>query len=323
MENLAPVLIPTLNRYEHFKRCVESLSACTHADKTDLYVALDYPLSESHWDGYKKSKAYLQDIKGFNSVNIIGRQKNFGAQENIYDARKSIFEKYDRMILSEDDNEFSPNFLEYINKGLEKFENWQNVYSICGYNYPIKMPSSYTYNYYFHREFSAWGNGIWKSKFQIPRLNPKKLKEFILDGKNVRELNRLSGRHYYNTLTSIRTNTPRIGDFSVFINNIIYDRYCVFPSVSKVRNHGHDGSGIHCGNLNKKRKENVYASQHIDLQCCFDFLGQPPFEDEKIIRQLKKYFNMKSIIKVREILKYYIFYLNKKYGSSLFHVGSV
>ena len=37
MNNFAPVLIPTLCRYDHLKRCIESLSACTHAEKTDLY----------------------------------------------------------------------------------------------------------------------------------------------------------------------------------------------------------------------------------------------------------------------------------------------
>lgn len=29
-----PVIIPTLNRYEHFRKCLESLEACTGAEKT-------------------------------------------------------------------------------------------------------------------------------------------------------------------------------------------------------------------------------------------------------------------------------------------------
>ena len=31
----APVVIPTLCRYEHFKACLESLSLCTGAENTD------------------------------------------------------------------------------------------------------------------------------------------------------------------------------------------------------------------------------------------------------------------------------------------------
>lgn len=52
IENFSPVLICTLNRYVHFKRCIESLSACTYADKTDLFIGLDYPLKDEHWEGY-------------------------------------------------------------------------------------------------------------------------------------------------------------------------------------------------------------------------------------------------------------------------------
>ena len=106
----APVLIPTLNRYEHFLRCVESLSKCTHADKTDLYIALDYPANDLHWEGYNKIKEYLNEVSGFKSVKIIQRDQNYGAIQNIEDAQQQIFQEYDRIILSEDDNEFAPNF---------------------------------------------------------------------------------------------------------------------------------------------------------------------------------------------------------------------
>lgn len=39
----APVIIPTLNRYVHLKRCVDSLAKCTHAPDTELIIGLDYP----------------------------------------------------------------------------------------------------------------------------------------------------------------------------------------------------------------------------------------------------------------------------------------
>lgn len=43
VDNFAPVIIPTLCRYEHFKECLESLSRCTWAEKTEVYIGLDYP----------------------------------------------------------------------------------------------------------------------------------------------------------------------------------------------------------------------------------------------------------------------------------------
>ena len=41
--NYYPIVIPTLNRYEHFKKCVESLARNTHADKTELIVGVRLP----------------------------------------------------------------------------------------------------------------------------------------------------------------------------------------------------------------------------------------------------------------------------------------
>ena len=47
----APIYIPTLCRYEHFKQCIESLAQCEGASETEVYVALDYPAKESHLEG--------------------------------------------------------------------------------------------------------------------------------------------------------------------------------------------------------------------------------------------------------------------------------
>ena len=126
----APVLIPTLNRHVHLKRCIDSLTRCIHAEKTDLFVALDYPLKEEHWDGYEKIREYLKTVTGFKSLNIIERDVNFGASKNIRDARETIYQIYDRMILSEDDNEFAPGFLEFVNKGLEVYESHDDVLAV-------------------------------------------------------------------------------------------------------------------------------------------------------------------------------------------------
>ena len=88
--NYAPILIPTLNRYNHLKRCVESLAKCTHADKTDLFIALDYPLKEEHWEGYRQIKEYVSSIEGFNKVIIIQRDHNYGPVENFSNAENKF-----------------------------------------------------------------------------------------------------------------------------------------------------------------------------------------------------------------------------------------
>ena len=134
----APVVIPTLCRYEHFRNCVESLAQCQLADKTDLFIGLDYPLKDSHKEGYTKLKKYISDgIVGFKSVNVFFHEKNIGAINNSTFLYNQIKNKYDSYIYTEDDNVFSQNFLVFVNDCLNRFKEDESVYAVCGYCYPI------------------------------------------------------------------------------------------------------------------------------------------------------------------------------------------
>ena len=304
----APILIPTLNRYDHFKRCIDSLAKNKHAKETELYIALDFPLNETHWEGYNKIIEFVDIIKGFKTINIIKRKRNFGAILNIKEGRKVIFQKYDSMIFSEDDNEFSPNFLEYINKGLKKYEFDQNVSAICAYRHPIKLSKNYSNNFFFYKGFSAWGYATWRHKPIKLEYSLNELKNFIKNRKHIIELNNISGRHYKNIIESIVKNKNRRGDFAVFLNNIEKKQSCVFPVISKVRNHGHDGSGINCV---KKDKE-IFISQEIDEESHFDFSFINPLHNDKKINYLfKMYFTLSSKGKIKNIFFKIFFYLKR------------
>lgn len=108
----APVVIPTLCRYEHLKNCLESLARCTYSHETDVYLCLDFPAKESHKRGYKQICDYLQRAEfSFQNFVVIKREYNYGEKMNLRQVYQDfIFEKYESWILSEDDNLFSPNF---------------------------------------------------------------------------------------------------------------------------------------------------------------------------------------------------------------------
>lgn len=299
MNNFAPVLIPTLNRNEHFKYCIESLSKCTHSDKVDLFIALDYPLNEAHWEGYKNIKEYLPQIKGFKSVNIIKRDTNYGAQKNAVNLIEMVLEKYDRMIFSEDDNEFAPNFLDYVNKGLDKFENDPNVLAICGYNYPIIIPSKYTHNHYYCKAFSAWGYGGWRNKPMNYICTPNEMKALLKDISYIKEsLKYFQLANLYALLTENKK--PRYGDGAITINLLKNNKYCVFPTISKVRNHGHDNSGVH----KSITKKDIYKNQTIDNDIQFFFTEGAPATDKYIIKNIRKHFSLTTITKIKNFLLY-------------------
>ena len=75
---------------------------------------------------------------------------------------------------------------------------------------------------------------------------------------------------------------------------------CLFPSVSKVRNHGHDGSGVHGGIL----ESNIYRDQLMDADSSFDFSVESKDlqENKDVISVLKKHF---KVHKLRGLYTYY------------------
>ena len=117
----APIIIHTLNRYKHFKRCLESLERCTCADQTDVYVGLDYPPSDKYVEGWKKIDAYLVEKEknnGFKRLYVKRRNHNYGVgndNSNGSALMKEVKEVSNCYIFTEDDNEFSPDFLSYCN----------------------------------------------------------------------------------------------------------------------------------------------------------------------------------------------------------------
>ena len=52
--NYAPIIIPTLNRNDHFIKSLESLEKCSGAENTEVFVALDFHPSGKYIDGWKK-----------------------------------------------------------------------------------------------------------------------------------------------------------------------------------------------------------------------------------------------------------------------------
>lgn len=285
----APVIIPTLNRYEHFRKCLESLEVCTGAEHTDVYIALDYPPSEKYVDGWKKNGIFLQEKERnnkFHSFTVYRRETNyfFSGKGNGQTAIDDLPSGIDRYIFSEDDNVFSPNFLEYINKGLEKYKDNPAVLAICGYSHPYNFKFADN-NYFFHQiDFSAWGYGTWIIKDNSARYeilnNHFFRKTFNL--KNLKKISKTGENHicsyiYCSMQPSMRE--ARYTDTQLSSYMVIKNMFVVMPAISKVRNMGWDASGTSfMKNGVPKDKLDIakrHAHQQIDEKSTFEYEGNP------------------------------------------------
>ena len=322
-KNYAPVIIPTLCRYEHFKRCVESLQRNPWAKYTDLYIGLDFPVKETHFDGYSKIKAYLDGgIDGFSNVVIIKHDRNMGSSGNAIALRKTVAEKYDRFIFSEDDNEFSANYLEYMNKCLDKYEEDESILAVSGYKYPVHSDSIkgtvFTSNVYF----AAFGYGSWNRKI-IKACEEMTVELFCRKYKNLKFMNyfyKQGANQYCNFVKAMLGYIPGlIEDGKIAPYDLTYGVYMaaqgkkmVFPTTSKVKNWGYDGSGEHCDSLIYDQEKPVThrnfgtECQELDENDGFEIVEENELSQQEINDIVSKFFLIPNNEIVRTKAAYYL-----------------
>jgi len=313
----APVLIPTLNRYEHLKQCLESLSRCTWADKTEVYVALDYP-PQDKWDvyapGWEICRDWLRSVgdMGFKKLHVIEREENYGTwrpgdKGNGECLRNYISNYYDRYIYTEDDNVFSPNFLEFMDKGLEKFEDDENVYSLIGFRwyFPIKTDG----NTYMRitTDFTPWGTGYWVKKKDS--INQKWFKKQLIL-RNVVRLYRQYGPGIVGSLFEFARSEHRndiIIDMHIRAYLMITGKHVLVPTESLVKNIGCDGTGGMP--VSNEDMQALYDSTPMSYDSHFEYIGTG-YEDYEYNNNLylserewqgKRFFNKRLI---KKIIKY-------------------
>ena len=305
IETCAPVIIPTLNRYEHFKRCFESLEKCVGAEKTDVYIGLDYPPSEKYISGWKQVDEYLHEKEKsniFHKLVVFRREKNYGVlHENSNNAQLSeyVFKYYDRYIFSEDDNVFSPNFLVYMNTCLDYYKDDPDVFGITGYNYPLNwktQPGATVIKQKYHVQ--AWGMGVWKEKWEsiIPLVTSGAIydkADYVVKHQLHRYMTDADQKDYFGTVIFDIDYLKKNNKFAVNPTDTaltlllsVEGKYFISPVISKVRNIGFDGSGETCQNtINNPHGVHAwdynYSLQDIDssidftlIECDMQFLEQ-------------------------------------------------
>ena len=284
----APIVIPALNRYEHLRRLLESLSANGWAKYTDVYIALDFPPNEKYMVGYKQVCGFLDSFDGscFKNFIVVKRDRNYGVGKNDCDLiEKAIIPFYDRWIYSEDDLEFSPNFIEYMDKCLERYADDESVLSICGYSYPVEWNVARGSTAFLTQAtYSAWGTGQWRDKNSVVREDITH-RHYLLENMNRAYRDGLvdamiPGRRAeyvsYVTLGAGNREMESLTDMALGPYLMLAGKKVVVPVVSKVRNLGFDGTGANCSSIaaasGKHSMDYDYADQPIDQSESFELV---------------------------------------------------
>mgnify|MGYP001060087297 CR=1 FL=1 len=296
----APILVTVYNRINHFKRCIESLKKCDLSNQSHLFVAIDAPFREADIEINLQIIEYSQSIEGFEKITLFVREDNLGSRENIDKARNHIFQHYDRLIFTEDDNVFSTSFLVNINKCLEIYKSRKDIFSVSGYNMPFTLPQNYKKDIYIWQGMSAWGVGLWRDKWMSMDFNLNKVDYWLSNKNHLRKINSVA-QHYYYALIKMQKNKNLGGDGFVSNYLIENDMYSIFPSQTLVRNIGHDGKGNNSFFSNKFK--NQLISNYLFNNLPIDILP-----DKQINKKLWWYFSNINRLKDRlnsSIIKFF------------------
>ena len=263
--DLAPIVLFTYNRPWHTEQTINALLKNELASKSVLIVYADGAKNELDVEHVQSVRSYLKTITGFHSIRIIERDKNYGLGNNIIDGVTSVVNEYGTVIVLEDDLVTSKYFLEYMNSGLEYYENKKTVYSISADRPPYKffeIPNDYDYDVFVSLRPFSTGWATWKDRWDTINWSLDFMTEFLNKPEQIKAFNR--GGEDLTSLLLLQRNS-KIDSWAIrfvfahFSNHAI----AILPCISYIDNIGFDGTGMHSHNNESNfRKDTSMAAQH-------------------------------------------------------------
>jgi hypothetical protein len=241
----APVALFVYNRPEHTQRTVNSLRENEIARDSDLFVFSDGPKNEEDTTAVQQVRRYIRKVDGFRSVTIIERERNLGLANSVIGGVTQLCEEYDRVIAVEDDLLTTKDFLTFMDRALERYKNELRVFSVSGFNFPLRPTSHYSYDAFCSYRSSSWGWGTWKDRWEDADWGVSDYAEFRTDKKRRKMFDR--GGEDLSWMLDLQM-TGRVDSWSIRWDyaHFKHNAFALLPVVSRVYNIGLDGSGVHC-----------------------------------------------------------------------------
>lgn len=242
----APVALFVYNRPDHTRQTLEALARNRLAGDTTLYVFSDGPKPGASPDDLERITATRKLVCSrpwVRNIILVEAELNRGLADSIVGGVSRVVQEHGRVIVLEDDIVTSPGFLEFMNRALDLYEADERVMHVSGYMYPLNLQAQGTA---FLRILSCWGWATWERAWKhydpnveghLARLNrPDLVRKFNIEGH----------ADFHQQLLDNRSGRIRSWAVRWYASWLARGGLTLFPTLSLVRNIGHDGTGIHC-----------------------------------------------------------------------------
>ena len=287
--DFAPILLIAFNRPNHFYHTLIALCNNRFADKSDLYISIDGPLTENDKKSQQLIYEYLKIAKNyFAKVILIKNKVNKGLAENITQSISYVLKDHKKIIVVEDDLITSKSFLNFMNDALDFYEDKKKVWHINGHN--IISNKDKKDAIFLWRFMNCWGWATWRDRWLNFEMNP----DFFIESFNDEMIYKFNLDGIANFWEQVILNSEgKKKTWAIFWYATIFlnDGICVSPWFSFVQNIGFDGSGVNCEKgLSKKKSEEI---NHLGK-----FIGLSNLvEDKKAFKIMQKEYS-KPFLKV-------------------------
>ena len=156
----APVALFVYRRPEHTRATVEALLRNPEAAQTDLHVFSDAARAAGDQDAVNQVRRYAREITGMRSTAVVERATNLGLANSIIDGTTRLIREFGRVIVLEDDLVVSPQFLEYMNRALERYQDEDSAMQVSGYMFPVDVVAGT--DAFFMPFTTSWGWATWE-----------------------------------------------------------------------------------------------------------------------------------------------------------------
>ena len=238
----APIALFVYNRPYHTRQTVDSLAGNIYAKDSDLIIFSDGPKTENDRPQVTEVREFIRTIQSFKSVRIVESESNKGLANSIINGVTEVLKLTDNVIVLEDDLVTSPYFLQYMNDGLNQYQEDERVVSIHAYIYPVKEKLPETF---FIRGSDCWGWATWKRSWLLFEPDGVKLLRQLESQNLAYEFNFYGCYPYMKMLKDQIKGRNNSWAIRWYASTFLAGGLTLYPSASLVRNIGHDGSGVH------------------------------------------------------------------------------
>lgn len=293
--HLAPIILFVYNRPWHTQQTLEALMQNALADQSTLYIYCDGPKEQATEDEKQniiKVRELIKKKLWCEEVFIIERNTNLGLANSVIQGVSEVIERHQRVIVLEDDILTGKYFLQFMNEGLNLYEDDKKVFGVSGHQFPsAKRIKDSTY---FLPIMSSWGYGTWMDRWMEIEFDGKRLLEVIEDNKIGSQLD-FGVIQYYQMLKDQVTGKNNSWAVRFQVSMFLKKGFFLYPNKKLIHNIGLDGSGVHCKKIDDDaRSINDISKKSVSIHKLAIELKENFVNDFKNIKAVKKGMTFKS-----------------------------